>query len=148
MSVTQLNIDVKIAGADEAAGKLKKVEQAADSVGKKAGGATGLFARFEEGVKSLDDAVDKVEKNGKSVVIWKYARPAHGGPAQAGAPGALSAPFGYPGFGPNPSHPLPMLHSEEFFKVEFENGKVARWDLELQDDPELRDLKIPAPLQK
>lgn len=62
VSVTQLNIDVKIAGADEAAGKLKKVEQAADSVGKKAGGATGLFARFEDGVKSLDDAVDKVEK--------------------------------------------------------------------------------------
>lgn len=62
MSVTSLAIDVKIQGAEDAAAKLQKVEQAADSVGKKAGGATGLFAKFEQGVRSLDDAVDKVEK--------------------------------------------------------------------------------------
>lgn len=62
MSVTQLNIDVKIAGADEAAAKLQKVEQAADQTGKKAEQAGGLFAGFERGVKKLDDAVDAVEK--------------------------------------------------------------------------------------
>ena len=62
MSVTQLNIDVKIAGAEEAAAKLQKVEQAADATGKKAEQAGGLFAGFERGVKKLDDAVDKVEK--------------------------------------------------------------------------------------
>ena len=62
MSVTQLNIDVKIAGADEAAAKLQKVEQAADATGKKAEQAGGLFAGFERGVKKLDDAVDAVEK--------------------------------------------------------------------------------------
>ncbi|MDI9411576.1 MAG: hypothetical protein QM519_08595 [Bacteroidia bacterium] len=62
MSVTQLNIDVKIAGAEEAAAKLQKVEQAADATGKKAEQAGGLFAGFERGVKKLDDAVDAVEK--------------------------------------------------------------------------------------
>ena len=62
MSVTQLNIDVKIAGAEEAAAKLQKVEQAADQTGKKAEQAGGLFAGFERGVKKLDDAVDAVEK--------------------------------------------------------------------------------------
>ena len=62
MSVTQLNIDVKIAGAEEASAKLQKVEQAADATGKKAEQAGGLFAGFERGVKKLDDAVDAVEK--------------------------------------------------------------------------------------
>jgi hypothetical protein len=62
VSVTQLQIDVKIAGADETAAKLKKVEDAADSVGKKAEQTGGLFAGFERGVKKLDDAVDKVER--------------------------------------------------------------------------------------
>jgi hypothetical protein len=62
VSVTQLNIDVKIAGAEEAAAKLQKVEQAADATGKKAEQAGGLFAGFERGVKKLDDAVDAVEK--------------------------------------------------------------------------------------
>ena len=62
MSVTQLNIDVKIQGADDAAQKLKKVEDAADGVGKKTEKAGGLFAAFEGQVRKLDDAVDKVEK--------------------------------------------------------------------------------------
>jgi hypothetical protein len=62
VSVTQLNIDVKIAGAEEASAKLQKVEQAADATGKKAEQAGGLFAGFERGVKKLDDAVDAVEK--------------------------------------------------------------------------------------
>ncbi len=62
MSVTSLAIDVKIQGADEAAAKLQKVEQAADDAGKKAEKAGGLFAGFERGVKKLDDAVDKVER--------------------------------------------------------------------------------------
>lgn len=62
MSVTQLNIDVKIQGAEDAAAKLKKVEDAADATGKKAKDAGGLFASFERGVKKLDDAVDHVEK--------------------------------------------------------------------------------------
>lgn len=62
MSVTSLAIDVKIQGADDAAQKLKKVEDAADSVGKKTEKAGGLFAAFEGQVKKLDDAVDKVER--------------------------------------------------------------------------------------
>ena len=62
MSVTQLNIDVKIQGADDAAQKLKKVEDAADGVGKKTEKAGGLFAAFEGQVRKLDDAVDKIEK--------------------------------------------------------------------------------------
>jgi hypothetical protein len=62
MSVTNLQIAVKIEGADEAAGKLQKVEQAADEVGKKSEKAGGLLAGFESGVKRLDDAVDKVER--------------------------------------------------------------------------------------
>ena len=62
MSVTNLNIAVKIEGADEAAGKLQRVENAAEKVGSKSEKAGGLVARFEEGVKKLDDAVDKVEK--------------------------------------------------------------------------------------
>ena len=62
MSVTSLAIDVKIQGADDAAQKLKKVEDAADGLGKKTEKAGGLFAAFEGQVKKLDDAVDKVEK--------------------------------------------------------------------------------------
>ena len=62
MSVTSLAIDVKIQGAEDAAAKLQKVEQAADATGKKAEQAGGLFAGFERGVKKLDDAVDSVEK--------------------------------------------------------------------------------------
>lgn len=62
MSVTSLAIDVKIQGADDAAAKLKKVEDAADATGKKADKAGGFFAGFENQVKKLDDAVDKVEK--------------------------------------------------------------------------------------
>ena len=62
MSVTNLQIAVKIEGADEAAGKLQRVENAAEKVGSKSEKAGGLVARFEEGVKKLDDAVDKVEK--------------------------------------------------------------------------------------
>ena len=62
MSVTSLAIDVKIQGAEDAATKLKKVEDAADATGKKAKEAGGLFSGFEAGVRKLDDAVDKVEK--------------------------------------------------------------------------------------
>ena len=62
MSVTSLAIDVKIQGADDAAAKLKKVEDAAEATGKKADKAGGFFAGFENQVKKLDDAVDKVEK--------------------------------------------------------------------------------------
>jgi hypothetical protein len=62
VSVTSLAIDVKIQGADDAAAKLKKVEDAADEVGKKSEKAGGLLAGFESGVKKLDDAVDKVER--------------------------------------------------------------------------------------
>ena len=62
VSVTNLQIAVRIEGADEAAGKLKKVEDAAESAGKKAKDAGGLFAGFESGIKKLDDAVDAVEK--------------------------------------------------------------------------------------
>jgi hypothetical protein len=62
VSVTQLNIDVKIAGAEDAAGKLKKVEDAADATGKKAKEAGGLFSDFGAGVRKLDNAVDAVEK--------------------------------------------------------------------------------------
>lgn len=62
MSVTNLNIAVKIEGADEAASKLQRVENAADEVGKKSEKAGGLLAGFESGVKKLDDAVDKVER--------------------------------------------------------------------------------------
>jgi len=62
MSVTNLNIAVQITGADEAANKLRNVEDAADKVGSKADKAGGLFAGFERQVKRLDDAVDKVEK--------------------------------------------------------------------------------------
>lgn len=62
MSVTSLAIDVKIQGAEDAAAKLKKVEDAADATGKKAKEAGGLFSGFEAGVKKLDDAVDKVER--------------------------------------------------------------------------------------
>jgi hypothetical protein len=62
MSVTNLQIAVKIEGADEAASKLQRVENAADEVGKKSEKAGGLLAGFESGVKKLDDAVDKVER--------------------------------------------------------------------------------------
>ena len=62
MSVTNLNIAVQITGADEAAGKLRNVENAADEVGKKVDKTGGLFAGFERQVKRLDDAVDSVEK--------------------------------------------------------------------------------------
>ena len=62
MSVTSLAIDVKIQGADDAAAKLKKVEDAAEATGKKADKAGGFFAGFENQVKKLDDAVDKVER--------------------------------------------------------------------------------------
>jgi hypothetical protein len=62
VSVTSLAIDVKIQGAEDAAAKLKKVEDAADATGKKAKEAGGLFSGFEAGVRKLDDAVDKVEK--------------------------------------------------------------------------------------
>ena len=62
MSVTNLQIAVKIEGADEAASKLQRVENAADEVGKKSEKAGGLLAGFESRVKKLDDAVDKVER--------------------------------------------------------------------------------------
>jgi len=62
MSVTNLNIAVQITGADEAAGKLRNVENAADEVGKKVDKTGGFFAGFERQVKRLDDAVDSVEK--------------------------------------------------------------------------------------
>jgi hypothetical protein len=62
VSVTSLAIDVKIQGADDAAAKLKKVEDAAEATGKKADKAGGFFAGFENQVKKLDDAVDKVER--------------------------------------------------------------------------------------
>jgi len=62
VSVTSLAIDVKIQGADDAAAKLKRVEDAAEATGKKADKAGGFFAGFENQVKKLDDAVDKVEK--------------------------------------------------------------------------------------
>jgi hypothetical protein len=62
MRVTNLQIAVIIEGADEAASKVHKVEQAADEVGKKSEKAGGLLAGFESGVKKLDDAVDKVER--------------------------------------------------------------------------------------
>jgi len=62
VSVTSLAIDVKIQGADDAAAKLKKVEDAAEATGKKADKAGGFFAGFENQVKKLDNAVDKVEK--------------------------------------------------------------------------------------
>ena len=62
MSVTNLNIAVQITGADDAASKLAKVEDAADKVGKKSEKASGFFAGFERQVRRLDDAVDSVEK--------------------------------------------------------------------------------------
>ncbi len=88
---------------------------------------------------------DKVKavRDGKPTTVWKYARP--GAPLPVSASGGnLAAPYGYPGFGPNPSQPAPMFYERSYFKVEFLNGKVVGWDQELQDDSGLNDMKMPA----
>lgn len=72
-----------------------------------------------------------IERDGRKIAVWKYARPRPPGPPGSHS-GALSSPYGYPGFGPGPSQPVPMFYDRSYFKVEFENGKVVRWDQEMQ----------------
>ena len=58
----KIGVDVEVTGAAESEEKLKKVAKAAKETGESAGKAGGLFSRFEQATRSLDDAVDKVEK--------------------------------------------------------------------------------------
>ena len=58
----KIGVDVEVTGAAESEEKLRKVAKAAKETGESAGKAGGLFSRFEQATKSLDDAVDKVEK--------------------------------------------------------------------------------------
>ncbi|MEW6055885.1 MAG: hypothetical protein AB1540_04650 [Bdellovibrionota bacterium] len=69
----------------------------------------------------------------KTVTLWKYA----GGYAtrdSSPASPALGSPYGYPTFGPSPSQSTPMAYEREYHIVEFENGKVTRWDQAIQKD--------------
>lgn len=66
-------------------------------------------------------------REGKTITVWKYTRP--GAPVQQGSTSNnLSTPYGYPSFGPGPSAPAPVYYDRVFSRVEFENGKVVRWD--------------------
>ena len=58
----KIGVDVEVTGAAESEEKLRKVAKAAKETGESAGKAGGLFSQFERATKSLDDAVDKVEK--------------------------------------------------------------------------------------
>lgn len=72
-------------------------------------------------------------RDGKTVTVWKYARPVPPSPPGQAA-GGLSAPYGYPGFGPGPSQASPLFYERSYFKVEFEGGKVMRWDEGMQGE--------------
>jgi len=58
----KIGVDVEVTGAAESEAKLRKIGEAAREAGEKAGKSGGLIGRFEAATRSLDDAVDKVEK--------------------------------------------------------------------------------------
>lgn len=64
----------------------------------------------------------------KKITLWKFRKsvPAtHSTSAIAGS--GMSSPYGYPGFGPGPSQPVPMDYTRIGLIVEFEQGKVVSW---------------------
>lgn len=75
------------------------------------------------------------KRDGKEILVWKYKR-ATPPPMSSPTGGNLSTPYGYPGFGPNPSQPAPMFYESAYDNIEFENGKVVRWDSGIQSDIE------------
>ena len=90
--------------------------------------------------KGTPDDQSSIDRDGRKVTIWKYARSS---PALSsrGATSNLSSPYGYPGFGPGPAQSAPLLYERAYFKIEFEKGKVIGWDQDMQEDVE--DLKMP-----
>jgi hypothetical protein len=73
-----------------------------------------------------------IEKNGKTLTLWKYASPMPATPMASGNSN-VNTPYGYPSFGPGPSQPASIFYDRKYFKVEFENGKVVNWDQELNE---------------
>jgi len=58
----KIGVDVEVTGAAEAEAKLRKIGESAKEAADKAAKGSSLLGRFEAATRSLDDAVDKVEK--------------------------------------------------------------------------------------
>lgn len=78
------------------------------------------------------DAKETVQRDGKTVLVWKYVRRDLNAPRDSAT--GLSSPYSFPTFGPGPSHPSPVIYDRKYYKIEFIGGKVVRWDAELQED--------------
>lgn len=88
--------------------------------------------------KGNPDDKESITRDGKKIIVWKYSRPIPALPVNSGGSANLSTPYGYPIFGPTGAQPPPLFYERGFFKIEFENGKVVRWDKAMQSDPALK----------
>ena len=78
------------------------------------------------------------DRDGKKITLWKYLRrDVNAAPRESST--GLSSPYSYPTFGPGPGQPAPVIYDRRYYKVEFLDGKVIRWDSELQEDVPVRD---------
>lgn len=84
---------------------------------------------------AMGSPAEKIKRSGdkgKEIEVWMYPGPMVELPGQQGSSG-FSGAYGYPSFGPGPSHPVQSQTGyRKHYKVEFESGKVVRWDSELQ----------------
>lgn len=64
--------------------------------------------------------------NGHMISTWVYSKPGIVSGASPYQANGLSAPFGYPQFGPTPSAPAPLFYESPTMRVEFADGKVRR----------------------
>lgn len=82
--------------------------------------------------KGKPDDKETLTRDGKQVRVWKYAKRDYSGNPSSVSTG-LSSPFGYPTFGPGAGQPAQNYNRMKYLRVEFENGRVSRWDDELQE---------------
>lgn len=75
---------------------------------------------------------NQLKKDGKELVVWKYPR--RTAPPVAAGANNLSTPYGYPSFGPAPQQSAPLFYDRSYDTVEFDRGRVVRWDVGMQDE--------------
>lgn len=83
--------------------------------------------------KGKPDGKENITRDGKQILVWKYAQRDYSTHAEQAVTG-LNAPYSYPTFGPGPAQQPLNMRPLRYLRVEFENGRVARWDPELQYD--------------
>jgi len=93
-------------------------------------GFTEDMVRMAKGDPSDVSQITRKIAQGKErkITLWKYRKPVPATHSTSPAAGsAMSSPYGYPGFGPGPSQPIPMDYTRIGLIVEFEQGKVIHW---------------------